>query len=70
MAFILTGMMLKGFIPQQVMMVTPWSLPDVSAAVASQLPLPDKWFVPVVATGLWIVLFTAVALWRFSREEF
>jgi ABC-2 type transport system permease protein len=70
MAFILTGLLLKGFIPQPVMMVTPWSLPDVSAAVASHLPLPDNWFVPVVATGLWIVLFTAVALWRFSREEF
>jgi len=25
---------------------------------------------PIIATALWCVLFTAVALWRFNREEF
>lgn len=70
MAIILTGLLLKGFIPQPVMMVTPWALPDVSATLAMQLPLPDNWYLPVVATGGWVLLFTAVALWRFSCEEF
>ena len=31
-------------------------------------PLPTV--VPIVATALWCVLFTAVAIWRMSREEF
>ena len=69
-AFIMTGLLLKGFIPQAIMMFTPWYLPDISAGLTLQMPLPDIWPVPLVATGCWIVLFTAVALWRFSREEF
>ena len=32
--------------------------------------LPSVWPVPVAATALWIVVMTAVALWRFGREEF
>ena len=31
-------------------------------------PLPT--ITPIIATGLWSILFTAVALWSFSREEF
>jgi ABC-2 type transport system permease protein len=69
-AFIMIGLLLKGFIPQAVMMFTPWYLPDISAAITLEMPLPDIWFIPLVATGCWIVVFTAVALWRFSREEF
>ena len=26
--------------------------------------------IPIVATALWCVLFTGVAIWRFRREEF
>jgi ABC-2 type transport system permease protein len=69
-AFIMTGLLLKGFIPQAIMMFTPWYLPDISAGITLQMPLPDIWPIPLVATGCWIVLFTAVALWRFAREEF
>jgi ABC-2 type transport system permease protein len=69
-AFILTGMILKGMIPQPVLAVTPWLLPDLSNALASTMPLPSIWFVPIVATVLWIVVMTAVALWRYRREEF
>ena len=36
--------------------------------VANGLPLPTV--TPIVATALWCVLFTAVAIWRMSREEF
>lgn len=68
-AFVITSL-LKGMIPMVVMMVTPWPLADVSAGLALGLPLPEVWPVPIVATGLWIVLFTVVALWRFNREEF
>ncbi|MCB8983269.1 MAG: hypothetical protein H6659_05580 [Ardenticatenaceae bacterium] len=69
-ALVMSGLLLKSFIPPVVAMVTPWYLPDISASVAVQMPLPENWFVPLLATGCWTVLFTAVALWRFSREEF
>lgn len=69
-AFIMAGLLLKGFIPQAIMMFTPWYLPDISAGLTLQMPLPGIWPIPLVATGCWLVLFTAVALWRFAREEF
>lgn len=69
-SFILAGLLLKGFIPQTIILATPWFLPDISAGLALQQPLPDIWPISVMATGCWIVVFTAVALWRFSREEF
>lgn len=69
-AFILTGMLLKGMIPMEVSMFTPWLLPDLSSAIALGMPLPEIWFVPILATGTWIVVMTLAALWRFSGEEF
>jgi ABC-2 type transport system permease protein len=69
-AFILSGMLLKGFIPLAVMAITPWLLPDIAAALTLGTPLPSIWFVPIVAVIGWIVVMTAVALWRFGREEF
>lgn len=69
-AFIMTGLLLKGFIPFQVLIVTPWPLPDVSAGLALGVGLPSIWPVPIIATGVWIIIMTAVALWRFGREEF
>lgn len=67
---LLAGTFLKGIVPQALQMATPWPLSDVAVGLAMQEPLPDMWFVPLVVNGLWIVVFTAVALWRFSREEF
>lgn len=32
--------------------------------------LPPSAILPVIATGLWIVVFTVLAIWRFGREEF
>ena len=69
-ALIMAGLLLKGFIPFTVSMFTPWLLPDLSAALTLNMPLPDNWFVPLIATTCGIVIFTAVALWRFAREEF
>ena len=67
---VMTGLLLKGMIPMPVLMITPWPLPDISAFVALGMPLPPNWYVPIVAVIFWIVVMTAVALWRFSREEF
>jgi ABC-2 type transport system permease protein len=68
--FIMTGLLLKGFIPSQVLIVTPWPLTDVAAGLALGTDLPSIWLVPVLATAFWIVAMTVAALWRFGREEF
>jgi hypothetical protein len=69
-AVALGGMLLKGLVPRPVLMVTPWPFDDLSGALAGGLPLPENWYVPLLATGGWIVVLLAVALWRFNREEF
>ncbi len=69
-AFILSGLLLKGMIPLIVMAVTPYPLPDIASALTLGMALPSIWFVPIVAVSCWIVVMTAVALWRFGREEF
>jgi ABC-type transport system involved in multi-copper enzyme maturation permease subunit len=55
--------------------VMPWKLlidfehnRQLAFYVANGRPLPTV--VPIIATALWCVLFTAVAIWRLSREEF
>jgi ABC-2 type transport system permease protein len=67
---LLAGMLLNGIFPLELQMITPWMLPDVGVGLAFQQPLPDIWPIPVVACVVWVVVFTAVALWRFGREEF
>jgi len=67
---LLAGLLISGMAPQVIQLATPWLLPDVAVGLALQQPLPDIWFVPLVVNGFWIVVFMAVALWRFSREEF
>jgi len=69
-AIIMTGLLLKGFIPFQVLIVTPWPLPDVAAGLVLGMPLPPVWPVPIITVAGWVVVMTAVALWRFGREEF
>ena len=69
-AFVMSGLLLKGMIPMPILMVTPWLLGDLAGALALGMPLPPNWFVPIGATAIWIVLFAVVALWRFNREEF
>jgi len=68
--FILTGLLLKSLIPLPIQIVTPWPLPDVASGLALGTELPSVWPVPIIATVIWIVVMTAVALWRFGREEF
>jgi ABC-2 type transport system permease protein len=69
-SIILSGLLLKGLFPLEILAVTPWLLPDLSGAIALQMPLPSIWFVPILATSIWIIVMLAVALWRFGREEF
>jgi ABC-2 type transport system permease protein len=69
-AFIMTGLLLKSLIPLPIQIVTPWPLPDVASGLALGTELPSVWPIPIIATIIWIVVMTAVALWRFNREEF
>jgi ABC-2 type transport system permease protein len=69
-AIIMIGLLLKGMIPFPILLVTPWALQDLSGALALGLPLPPGWQLPILATGIWIVVMTVVALWRFGHEEF
>ena len=69
-AFIMSGVLLKGMLPLPVLMVTPWLLSDLSSALALGAPLPPAWYVPILAVSGWIVVMAVVALWRFGREEF
>jgi hypothetical protein len=56
-------------------LVLPWRLlmqvgnhPALAPFLAIGLRLPAV--TPILATALWCVLFVAVAIWRFRREEF
>ena len=56
-------------------MIMPWMLPGIALTLAlgplaPEAPPAMAAIVPVVATALWTVIFTAVAIWRFGREEF
>jgi ABC-2 type transport system permease protein len=68
--FIMTGLLLKSLIPLPIQIVTPWPLPDIATGLALGTELPSVWPVPIIATMIWIAVMTAVALWRFGREEF
>jgi ABC-2 type transport system permease protein len=69
-ALILGGTFFKDLFPAAISVLTPWLLGDIGAGVALGMPMPDYSVVPVVVSGLWCVVFMAVALWRFSREDF
>lgn len=68
--FIMAGTLLRSFVPMQVLIVTPWPLPDIAAGLALGASLPSIWPVPVAVTALCILVMSTVALWRFGREEF
>jgi len=42
--------------------------PALAVALMNGQPLPTIY--PLIATVLWSILFIAIALWGFSREEF
>jgi hypothetical protein len=59
----------------QLTAVFPWAFGDIAVALAlgpgtAQTLPPSLIILPVIATGVWIVIFTLLAVWRFGREEF
>jgi ABC-2 type transport system permease protein len=68
--FIMTGLLLKSLIPFQVLIATPWPMPDVAGGLAVGAELPPIWPIPIVATAILTLAMVVLALWRFGREEF
>lgn len=68
-AFVLTGQFFKGMLPIGLVKATPWLLGDIAASVAVDQPLESGWQVPVVVTAAASLVFLAIAIRRFNREE-
>ena len=71
---IAVGVLLGGLISSQFTPLTsyflPVKMPDIALGVMQGQPLPMIAVSQLVTTGVWSLLFTILALWRFSREEF
>jgi len=63
------GQQLAGFLPWLVL-VMPEALPALVSALVRGESIPAVWPVPIIAISLYTVLFVALAIWRFNREEF
>jgi len=71
--FMFAGQILPNLWPDSAL-IFPWVLSSIALllALGSDAPqaLSPVMMMPVIATALWIMLFTALAIWRFGREEF
>jgi ABC-2 type transport system permease protein len=70
LGFLFGGQIFPNFLPQFVTLIFPWKLSELAPALALGQELPLVWPIPIIASAVWTVVFIAVALWRFSREEF
>jgi ABC-2 type transport system permease protein len=63
------GGLLSGYAPWLVK-ILPEALPGQANAIVTGTPLLPDWPVSIVVVSLYSVLFVALAIWRFRREEF
>jgi ABC-2 type transport system permease protein len=70
LGFLFGGQIFPNFLPGWATLIFPWKLSELAPALALEQPLPTGWPTPVIATVVWTVVFIAIALWRFGREEF
>ena len=76
LGILLSGMLILFFpnTPELLLAILPWRLVmplgegPLAGYLALGVPLPT--LTPIIATILWCLLFTGVAIWRFRREEF
>lgn len=66
---IIAGQSLPNLLPQ-LSMFFPWRLPWAAGGLVLGEVVPLDAFVAIGVTTAWTVLFVAVGLWRFAREEF
>ena len=57
------------FLPWLVL-VLPDSIPALMTLLVTGQPLPDVWPIPIILMSVYSLLFVALAIWRFKREEF
>ena len=62
------GLIPLNILPSWLVNLTPWPITPTATALARG-ETPDS-LIPLISTAIWIVVFMAVALWRFRREEF
>ncbi len=67
---VLGGNLLGGLLPL-LFLVTPWMLPKLSALAASGQPFPaEVGLAPLLAAGVWSVVFITAAFLKFEKAEF
>ena len=70
LGFWVSGNILINLIPKWATLAMPWLLSGAAASIALWKPIAFPVWIPVVSSVVLTVLFVAVALWRFEREEF
>ncbi len=70
LGFMFLGSFLSQILPSWISSLFPWTLQNLASAMAISKPLPASWQIPIIATAIWIPIFIAISLWRFSRDEF
>ncbi len=63
------GQLFAGFLPWLVL-ILPEAIPSLISVLIEGGAVPDVWPVPIIVISLYVVLFVALAIWRFNREEF
>jgi ABC-2 type transport system permease protein len=63
------GNLFAGFLPWIVVLL-PEAIPGILTLLVQGEPLPDVWPIPIILIALYSLIFVALAIWRFNREEF
>ena len=63
------GNLFAGFLPW-IVVVLPEAIPGILTLLVQGEALPEVWPVPIILMSLYSLLFVALAIWRFNREEF
>src|SRR6185369_9741553 len=61
--------LVSSFVPQ-IKLIVPVDLQNAATALAQGQALSEQTLITMAACAIWSIIFTAVALWRFQREEF
>jgi ABC-2 type transport system permease protein len=63
------GNLFAGFLPWLTVLL-PEAIPGILTLLVQGEPLPDVWPIPIILISVYSLLFIALAIWRFNREEF
>jgi ABC-2 type transport system permease protein len=63
------GNFFAGFLPWIVVLL-PEAIPGILTLIVQGEPLPDVWPIPIILMSVYSLIFVALAIWRFKREQF